>query len=135
MAIKVCQDHKKNEQGPFHVLSFIYMRPPQSQRRKQAEKFRIPVMLLYLVIITAKFLSLISTVDSLHLKRDGKGGSRDVQGILRTAWGPVCEGTLREDPGMSTGSSGQHGGLCVRGHYGRILGCPRDPPDSMGPCV
>ena len=25
----------------------------------------------------------------------------DVQGILWTAWGPVSEGTLREDPWMS----------------------------------
>ena len=67
--------------------------------------------------------------------RDTKGGSQDVQGILRTAWGPVCEGTPREDPGMSKGSSRQHGSLCVRGHQGRIQGCPRDPPDSMGACV
>jgi len=34
---------------------------------------------------------------------------------------------------MSKGSSGQHGGLCLRGHQERILGCPRDPPGSMGP--
>ena len=33
---------------------------------------------------------------------------------------------------MSKGSSGQHGSLCLRGHEGRIPGCPRDPPDSMG---
>ena len=45
-----------------------------------------------------------------------KGGSRDVQGILWTAWGPVSEGTPREDPRMSKRSSGQHGGLCLRGH-------------------
>ena len=62
-------------------------------------------------------------------------GSRDVQGILRTAWGPLYEGTSREDPGMSKGSSGQHGGLCLRGHQGKIPGCPRDPPDSMGASV
>ena len=66
---------------------------------------------------------------------DTKGGSRDVQGILWTAWGPVSEGTAREDPGTSTGSYGQNGALCERGRQGRILGCPRDPPDSMGPCV
>ena len=40
-----------------------------------------------------------------------------------------------EDPRMSKGFSRQHGALCVRGHQGRIPGCPRDPPDSMGPCV
>jgi len=45
------------------------------------------------------------------------------------------EGTTREDPGMSMGSSGQHGGLCVGGQLGRILGCPRDPLDSMEGCV
>ena len=50
----------------------------------------------------------------------------------RTAWGPVCEGTPREDPRMSKGASGQHGGLCVRGHQGRIPGCSRDSPDSIG---
>ena len=66
---------------------------------------------------------------------DTKGGSRDVQGILRTGWGSVSEGTPREDPGMSKGSSRQHGGLCLRGHQGRIPGCPGDPPDSMGACV
>ena len=85
--------------------------------------------------------------------RDSKGGSWDIQGILRTAWGPVLEGTLREDPGMSKGSSGQHGGLCLRGHHGmskgsfgqhgglclrglqgRIPGCPRDPPDCLDTC-
>ena len=22
--------------------------------------------------------------------------------------------------------------MCLRGHEGRILGCPRDPPDNMG---
>ena len=32
----------------------------------------------------------------------------------------------REDPGMSKGSSGQHGVLCLRGHQGRTPGCPRD---------
>ena len=67
--------------------------------------------------------------------RDTEGGSRDVQLILRTAWGPVSDGTPREDPGMSKGSSGQHGGLCLTGYQGRILGCPRDPPDTMGACV
>ena len=70
-----------------------------------------------------------------HGALDSKGGSRDVQGILWTAWGPVCEGTPREDPGMSKISSGQHGALCLKGRQGRILGCPRNPPDSMGPCV
>ena len=63
------------------------------------------------------------------------GGSWDVQGILRTAWGPVSEGMAREDPGMSKGSSGQHGALCLKGRQGRIPGRPRDPPDSMGACV
>ena len=33
---------------------------------------------------------------------------------------------------MSKGSSGQHGGLCLRGSQGRIPGCPRDPLDNMG---
>ena len=33
---------------------------------------------------------------------------------------------------MSKGSSGQDGGLRLRGHQGRIPGCPRYPPDSMG---
>jgi len=41
----------------------------------------------------------------------------------------------REDPGMPKGSSGHHGGLCMRGHQGRIPGCPRDPLDSKGACV
>ena len=36
-----------------------------------------------------------------HGGLDTKGGSRDVQGILRTGWGPVSEGTPREDPRMS----------------------------------
>ena len=31
---------------------------------------------------------------------------------------PVSEGTPREDPGMSKGSSEQGGGLCLRGHQG-----------------
>ena len=57
-----------------------------------------------------------------------------VQGILRTAWGPLSEGTPGEDPGMSKGSSGQHGGLCLRGHEGRIPGCPRNPPDCLDTC-
>ena len=48
---------------------------------------------------------------------------------------PVSEKKPREDRGMSKGSSGQHGGLCLRGHQGRIPGCPGDPPDSMGACV
>ena len=38
--------------------------------------------------------------------RDTKGGSQDVQGILRTGWGPASERTPREDPGMSKVSSG-----------------------------
>ena len=59
----------------------------------------------------------------------------DTKGSFRTGWGPVCVGTPREDPGMSKGSSGQGGGLCVRGHQGRIPGCPRDPPDREGACV
>ena len=63
------------------------------------------------------------------------GGSQDGQGILRTAWGPVSEGTPQEDPGMAKESCGQHGGLCLRGHHGRIPGWPRDPPDSMGAYV
>jgi len=47
--------------------------------------------------------------------------------ILGCPWDPldsmraVCGGTTREDPGMSMGSSGQHGGLCVGGQLGRIL--------------
>ena len=65
----------------------------------------------------------------------GKGGSRDAQGIFRTSCGPVYEGTPREDPGMLKGSSGHHVGLCMRGHQGRIPGCPRDPLDSKGACV
>ena len=64
-----------------------------------------------------------------------KGGSRDVQGILRTAGGPISERTPREDPGMTRRSSGQHGGLCLRGHQGRIPGFLGNPPDSMGACV
>ena len=43
------------------------------------------------------------------VRGDSKGGSRDVQGILRTAWGPVSERIPREDPGMSKGSSRQLG--------------------------
>ena len=39
------------------------------------------------------------------------------------------------DPGMSKESFGQLGGHCLRGHQGRIPGCPRDPLDSMGTCV
>ena len=54
----------------------------------------------------------------------GKGGSRDAQGIFRTSCGPVYEGTPREDPGMSKGSSGQQGGLCMRGHhYSSVYKC------------
>ena len=41
----------------------------------------------------------------------------------------------REDPGMSLGFFGQHGGLCVWGQLGRILGCPWDPPDGLEGCV
>ena len=33
---------------------------------------------------------------------DNSGGSWDVLGILCTAWRAVCEGTLREDAGMSS---------------------------------
>ena len=43
----------------------------------------------------------------------------------------MSEETPREDPRMSKGSSGQHGGLCLRGHQGRIPGCARDPPDRI----
>ena len=46
------------------------------------------------------------------------GGSRDVQGILQTAWRSVSEETSREDPGISKGPSGQHGGLCLRDTVG-----------------
>ena len=46
------------------------------------------------------------------MRGDSKGGSQDVQGILRTAWGPVSDGIPREDPRMS-----------------------KDPPDSKGACV
>ena len=46
---------------------------------------------------------------------------------------PVSEKKPREDPGMSKGSSGQHGGLCLRGHQGRILGCPGGPPTAWRP--
>jgi len=67
--------------------------------------------------------------------RDNYGGSWDVHGILWTAWRVVCGGTTREDPEMSLGFSRQHGGLCVGGQLGRILGCPMDPPDSMEGCV
>ena len=85
-------------------------------------------------------------------ERDTKGGSQDVQGIssgqdgglclrghqgqgiLRTAWGLVCEGKPREDSGMSKGSSRQHGGLSLRGHQGRIPGCPRNPPECLDTC-
>ena len=45
--------------------------------------------------------------------------------------GLFSEGTPMEDPRMSKGSSGHHGGLCLKGHQRRIPGCPRDPPDSM----
>ena len=51
---------------------------------------------------------------------------------------PVSEGTPREDPGMSKGSSRQHGQLVERDMKGGswdvlgISGCPRDSPDSMG---
>ena len=41
----------------------------------------------------------------------------------------------REDPGMPKGSSGHHVGLCMRGHQGRIPGCSRDLPDIMWACV
>ena len=45
--------------------------------------------------------------------------------------GGLClhEGTPREDPGMSKGFSRQHGGLCLRGHQGRI---PRSPGGGFG---
>jgi len=64
---------------------------------------------------------------------DIQGGFWDALGILQTAWRAVCGVTSREDPriplvsprlpgglgvggqpGRSLGSSGQHGGLCVR---------------------
>ena len=48
---------------------------------------------------------------------------------------PMSEGIPREDPRMSKGSSRQHGGLCLREHQGRIPGSPRDPPDSVEACV
>ena len=45
--------------------------------------------------------------------------------------------TPREEGGSRDvkGSSGQGGGLCLRGHQGRIPGCPRDPPNWVGACV
>ena len=46
----------------------------------------------------------------IPLSEETPSVDRDVQGILRTAWGPVSEGTPREDPSR----------------------CPRDPLDSMG---
>jgi len=65
-------------------------------------------------------------------------GSPDRPLLLIVYWGKsgVCVGTTREDPGMSMGFSRQHEGLCVEGQLRRILGFPRDPPDSMeGLCV
>ena len=47
--------------------------------------------------------------------------------------GPLSERTPREDPGMSKGSSGQFGSLCLKRHEGRIPGCLKKPLDSTGP--
>ena len=55
-------------------------------------------------------------------ERNMKGGSWDVQGILRTAWRPVSEGTPRENPRMSKGSTGQHGAYV----WGDMTGGSRD---------
>ena len=73
-----------------------------------------------------------ATMISDGIPREDPGMS---MGSSRQHGGPVCGETLREDPGMSKGSSGQQGGLCLRGSQGRIPGCPRDPLDSMGACV
>ena len=63
---------------------------------------------------------------------DNQGGSWDVH-TIQTAWRAVCGGTSREDPGMSI-QSRQHGGLCVGGHPGRILGCPYNPDSMRAAC-
>ena len=48
-----------------------------------------------------------------------------------TSWDPPLVSPQTLAPVVSGGSLG-HPGMCLRGHEGRILGCPRDPPDSMG---
>ena len=55
-------------------------------------------------------------------------GSSGQHGGAGSKWKP------REDPRMAKGSSGQHGGLCLRGQQGRIPGWPRDPPDCLDTC-
>jgi len=59
----------------------------------------------------------------------------EVLGILWISWRVVSVEAPREDPEISLGSFGQHGGLCVWGQLGVILGRPWDPPDCLEGCV